>query len=277
MIETAQSHPNMPFDAIGTFGRFLPSGLRRAARGPQLQRGLLAFESRLLERREIQLVDRFDSILLLNEQETVHLAQCSGADNIRTVKPLLRAHCNRLPRRFNGEPTYLFLGNLQYPANAYSLSLFMTQTMPKLIKANRRAKLLVIGRQSGTGLAEQAQRLGSHVQFLDYVEDLAPVMATAAAMVIPLIYGSGLKMKVLDALYYGVPIVSTECGVEGIPVTPGLNGLIENDVGEFVEPLIRLLNRDLNRRMSDEAQRLYAEEFAPEIVWREYGAIFGGI
>jgi glycosyltransferase involved in cell wall biosynthesis len=276
MIETTRAHPDMALDAIGTFGRFLPPGIRRVVHGRELQQALLALESRLLEQREIELTQRFDNILLLNKEETTRLAQSSGARNIGTIKPLLRCHRDRLPRRFEGEPTFLFLGNLHYPANAYSLSLFMTRTMPELIKAERRAKLLVIGRHRGTGLAEQARSLGANIEFLDYVEDLAPLMATAAAMIIPLVYGSGLKMKALDALYYGIPMVSTDCGVDGIPVTSGHDVLIENDLGAFVSPMLRLLEPGLNDRISAASQRLYAEEFAPEVVWREYGDIFGG-
>ena len=275
MIEATQAYPDLVVDAIGTFGRFLPTGVRRAARGRALQQALLGLESRLLESREIEMTQRFDRVLLLNRVETRQLAQRSGARNVRTVKPLLGCHRGRLPRRFKCEPTYLFLGNLNYPANAYSLSLFMTRTMPELIRAEPRTKLLIIGRQSGTGLAEQAHSFGSHIEFLDYVEDLAPLMATAAAMVIPLVYGSGLKMKALDALYYGVPMVSTDCGVDSIPVTPGRDVLLEKNLDEFVSPLLRLLDPDLNQKISEEAQRLYAEEFAPEIVWDEYGAIFG--
>jgi glycosyltransferase involved in cell wall biosynthesis len=275
MIDTTRAHPDMVLDAIGTFGRFLPAGLRRATRGRELQQALLGLESRLLERREIELTERFDHLLLLNREETTRLEQRSGARNIGTVKPLLRWHRDRLPRRFHGEPTYLFLGNLHYPANAYSLSLFMARTMPQLIKVEPRAKLLVVGRHRGTGLAEQASSLGSHVEFLDFVEDLAPLMATAAAMVIPLVYGSGLKMKALDALYYGIPMVSTECGVDSIPVMHDHDALIENELSEFVSPLLRLLDPSLNDRISEASQRLYAREFSPEVVWREYGDIFG--
>lgn len=275
MIETTRTHPDLELDAIGTFGRFLPEGLRRAVHARGLQQALLGLESRLLEGREIELTQRFDHLLLLNGEETKRLAQRSGARNLGTVKPLLRAHRDRLPRKFRGEPTYLFLGNLHYPANAYSLTLFLTRTMPKLIKADRRAKLLVIGRSRGTAVVEHARALGSHVEFLDYVADLAPLMATAAAMVIPLIFGSGLKMKALDALYYGIPMVATDCGIDSIPVMPGRDVLIENDLSDFVSPMLCLLDPALNDRISEASQRLYAKEFAPQVVWREYGVIFG--
>lgn len=274
MLDTIQAHPDVALDAIGTFGRFLPRSIRRAVRGRELQRVLLGFESRLLNRREIELTQHFDQVLLLNRDEKARLTQSSGAQNIGTVKPLLGSHRGRLPRRFDGMPTYLFLGNLLYPANAYSLSLFIARTLPELIKADPRTKLLVIGRHRGSGLPEKARSLAPHIEFLDYVEDIAPLMATAAAMVIPLVYGSGLKMKALDALYYGIPMVSTDCGIDSIPVRPGCDVLIENDVAEFVSPLLRLLDPALNDRISGASQRLYAQEFAPEVVWREYGAIF---
>jgi glycosyltransferase involved in cell wall biosynthesis len=180
-----------------------------------------------------------------------------------------------LPRRFAGDPTYLFLGNLQYPANAYSLSLFMREAMPGLVRTQPRTKLIVLGRGANADLMKQSRSWDGHIQFLDFVEDLAPLMSTAAAMVVPLIYGSGLKMKVLDALYYGLPVVSTRHGIDGVPATAGRECFIEDDVAAFVNPLTQLLDVGLNRRMSHCAQNLYAEQFAPEIVWNEYEAIFG--
>jgi glycosyltransferase involved in cell wall biosynthesis len=275
MLMTMRAYPEVGLESVGTFARFLPAFMRRLARGQAIQQYLLRLESDLLEKREEELPHHFDSVLLLNAEEATRLSGQSGTKNVLTVKPLLRAHRNRLPRCFTGDPTYLFLGNLGYPANAYSLSLFMTQTLPGLIEADPHAKLIVVGRGADAQLKQQGRCWGAHVQFLDFVEDLAPLMATAAAMVVPLIYGSGLKMKVLDALYYGLPIVSTQCGIDGVPATPGSECFIEDDITAFVKPLTKLLDIDLNRRMSDCAQKLYAEQFAPEIVWSEYRKIFG--
>lgn len=275
MIEAMRAYPDVAMELIGTFGRFLPPFMRHLVRGQTIQRHLLHFESQILEKREKELPRRFESVLLLNADEVARLKSHSQAQNITTVKPLLRAHRNRLPRRFAGEPTYLFLGNLGYPANAHSLSLFMEKAMPGLIRAHPGTRLIVVGRGATEDVRQRGSGLSDHVRFLDFVEDLAPLMASAAAMVVPLIYGSGLKMKVLDALYFGLPFVSTSCGIDGVPTTPGSECYVEDDIAAFIEPLTRLLDIDANQRMSDNGQKLYAEEFAPEVVWREYGEIFG--
>ncbi len=275
MLLAMDAYPDVALDSIGSFGRFLPSFMKSLAGGTVAQQYLLRLESGLLEKREQELPRRFDSVLLLNADEAASLAGQAGTKNVFTVKPLLRRHRHRLPRCFTGDPTYLFLGNLQYPANAYSLSLFMREALPGLVRAQPRTKLIVVGRGANADLMDAGRLWMDHVQFLDFVEDLAPLMATAAAMVVPLIYGSGLKMKVLDALYYGVPIVSTRHGIDGVPATDGRECFIEDDIAAFVSPLTQLLDLDMNCRMSRCAQELYAEQFAPEVVWNQYQEIFG--
>lgn len=275
MLLAMRAYPDVAFDSIGSFGRFMPGYVRRVAAAPTLQRSLLRLESRLLEEREQVMPLHFDRALLLNAEEAASLAKQTGATNICTIKPLLRGHRHRLPRRFTGDPTYIFLGNMQYPANAYSLSLFMCKAMPPLVRAQPRTKLIVIGRGANADLMEQGKACDGRVQFLDFVEDMAPLMSTAAAMVVPLVYGSGLKMKVLDALYYGLPVVSTPQGIDGVPVTPGRECFVEEDIESFVHPLTELLDLCRNRWMSDCAQDLYATQFAPDVVWAEYQEIFG--
>jgi len=275
MIEAMRAYPEAALDPLGTFGRFLPAFARDLIQARLFQKCLLALESGILERREAELPYRFDSVLLLNEAEACTLAARSDAINVKTIKPLLRVHCHRLPRRFEGAPTYLFLGNLRYPANACSLSLFLSQAMPALLRAEPRAKLLVVGRGADERLREQCARLVGHVELMDFVEDLAPLMATAAAMIVPLIYGSGVKMKVLDGLYYGLPIVSTPSGIDGVTAVDGSECFIAKDMPSFVEPLLRLCDIDLNERVSANARGLYAKEFAPEVVLGQYAEIFG--
>ena len=274
MLLAMRAYPDVAFDSIGSFGRFMPGYVRRVAAAPTLQRSLLRLESRLLEEREQEMPLHFDRALLLNADEAARLGKQTGATNIYTVKPLLPGQRRRLPRRFAGEPTYVFLGNLQYPANSHSLSLFMRNAMPPLVRAQPRTKLIVIGRGANSDLIQQSKAWDGRVQFVDFVEDLAPLMSTAAAMVVPLVYGSGLKMKVLDALYYGLPVVSTPQGIDGVPVTPGRECFVGDDIESLAQPLMELLDVGRNRWMSDCAQDLYAAQFAPDVVSAEYQRIF---
>ena len=274
MLATMRAYPTAALDPLGTFSRFLPKQVGRCVRASAVQRELLAFESRILSRREAELPRHFDKVLLLNANEAVELSRKSGAANVSRIKPLLPHTRNRLPRRFGGDPVFLFLGNLQYPANSYSLSHFLSHGMPPLLAKNGRARLVVIGRGASEAMKRQAATLGGQVQFLDFVEDLAPLAATAAAMIVPLLYGSGIKIKVLDALFFGLPIVSTPCGVEGLEVEDGKECFVEEHLSDFARPMLRLLDRTENQRMSDAAIQCHAEQFAPEVIAREYERIF---
>jgi glycosyltransferase involved in cell wall biosynthesis len=273
MLEAMRAHPLAQIDPLGSFARFVPAGVQHAIHIHAIQEALLRLESTLLERREQELPREYDRVLLLNEHEADHLRGQAAVANVSVVKPLLSPRAT-LPRRFSGTPHFVFLGNLKYPANAYSLSLFMTSVLPNLVAREQSIRLSVIGRGASPGLKALAARFDGHVEFLDFVDDLAPLLAQAAGMVVPLIYGSGLKLKVLDALHFGLPVVSTHKGVEGLPVQNGIDCLIEDDLSSFPERMLQLLDPSLNEQMSNAGQQLYVREFAPEVVRREYAGIF---
>jgi hypothetical protein len=70
-------------------------------------------------------------------------------------------------------------------------------------------------------------------------------------------------------------VVSTPQGIDGVPVTPGRECFVKDDIESFAQPLTELLDLGRNRWMSDCAQDLYAAQFAPDVVWAEYQGIFG--
>ena len=89
--------------------------------------------------------------------------------------------------------------------------------LPAVLRRIPDAEILVINKNAHNGIRAKASRYGDRVRFLDYVPDISGVMATAAAMVAPISFGTGVKMKVLDALAHGLPLVSTEPGSRRAP------------------------------------------------------------
>jgi glycosyltransferase involved in cell wall biosynthesis len=277
MIEAMNRFPDAELDPLGTFGRFLPWWLPGVARIRGLQRFLLAFESTLLARREKAMPGLFDTVLLLNRVEVTALSAKAAATNVVTIKPLIPERIiGSCARRFQGSPTFLFLGNLKYSANRFGLSLFFNQAMPRLMALRPDAKLLVVGDGVDAALREMASRFGEQVRFLEYVQDLDSVADNCAAMVVPLAFGSGIKLKVVDALARGLPFVSTPYGVEGIDVMDEVHCLIENTIAAFPEAMLRLLDTDLNARLSEAGRTHYAAHLSRgpvQSVYRE--AILG--
>ena len=81
-------------------------------------------------------------------------------------------------------------------------------------------------------------------------------------MIVPLFSGSGMRIKIIEGMALGKPIVTTDIGTEGIPTENGRNILIANDVDQFVDAVMRLINnRELADRIGKSAIGFIQEKF----------------
>jgi glycosyltransferase involved in cell wall biosynthesis len=97
--------------------------------------------------------------------------------------------------------------------------------------------------------------LGIHVT--GYVEDITPYQQQAAMVVVPVRAGGGMRVKILNALAEGIPIVSTTVGCEGIQVADGEDILIADEPADFAAAVLRVLNDPgLAQRLSRNGRRL---------------------
>jgi glycosyltransferase involved in cell wall biosynthesis len=275
-----RDHPDFAINALGTFDRFLPGPFRRLMRSRVVQRPLLALESEILARREVAMPRQFDQILLLNADEADLLVQRTGAKNVSTVMPLVRhGHPGEaLKRRFTGDPTFLFLGNLRYSANAHGLSLFLKHAMPTFLARVPQGRLLIVGAGADRELRELGGRFEKQVSFLDYVENLDALCCSVAGMVVPLVFGSGVKIKVIEALARGLPMVSTHIGIEGLGLESGTHCLVEDDPVGFADAMVRLLDPVFNADLGRQSFAYYTTHLAPEAVTPRYrAALFGDL
>jgi glycosyltransferase involved in cell wall biosynthesis len=270
MLRLQKEHPELKLNALGNFVRFLPQAVLPVASAMQKQ--LLRAEVGLLRRREVEVTRRFQKALLLNPGEARLLSEWAHADNVFVVKPLVLAKHARTSRRFSGEPTFLFLGNLAYGPNRHSFDVFL-DSMPSIAQRISNVKILVAGRGADEKLRAKARRLEAHVELLDFVENIEPLMRTCAALVAPIPYGTGVKTKILDALYYGIPILATQNGVDGTLVQNGREALIEDDLSRYADLMERLLDVSFNERMSNAGRALYDSQYAAPQVLEEYRQI----
>ena len=270
IVDLLRREPTVHLDAVGSFARFLPPPLARMARVGQKE--LLMLESSLLHRREIWAAQAFDRALLLNDAETRMLMRSSGSNRVETIRPLIKRPAHRA-RRYAGEPTFLFLGSFTLPANVHSLQMFL-DALPAVLRRIPDAEILVINKNAHNGIRAKASRYGDRVRFLDYVPDISGVMATAAAMVAPISFGTGVKMKVLDALAHGLPLVSSTAGIDGTGITPGAEALVSDDLGDYPDLLSAVLSAARNERMSDACLISTNPLIRPEAVSRQYRHVF---
>lgn len=270
IVDLLRREPRLHLDAVGSFARFLPPPLAQVARAGQKE--LLLLESSLLRCREIWAARAFDRALLLNDSETRLLMRSSGSDRVETIRPLIKRPARRA-RQYTGKPVFLFLGSFTLPANVHSFSAFL-DALPPVFARIPEATVLVVGKNANNGIRSKASRWGERVRFLDYVPDISDVMSSAAAMVAPISFGTGIKMKVLDALAHGLPLVATKAGVDGIGITPGCEALVSDDLEEYPHLLSAILDCRTNERMSDACLDLYESAYSPEAVTKQYRHVF---
>lgn len=136
-------------------------------------------------------------------------------------------------------PTLLFVGSLSYAPNIDAARLAATEILPRVREKMPGAALRIVGH----GLTDDVRRLGAHpgVEVVGPVTSVAPELARASLSVVPIRFGAGTRVKILEALAHHVPVVSTTCGAEGLELVDGEHLLLADDPAHLADSCIALL------------------------------------
>jgi glycosyltransferase involved in cell wall biosynthesis len=274
MRERMASHPELAMNPLGTFAEHVPGPLRGLVGSTFVQRALLALEQRMIARSEVAAARRFDRCLLVNARECRTLAERArvGYDEVAAIPPVVRA---RGRRDYRGAPEFVFLGLLSQPWNEDGLRSFVEQVWAGLLARRPDARLRVIGREAPQWLLDLAAAQPGNVVVEGYVEDLDTALAGVAAMLNPARFGTGVKIKVIEALGRGVPVVSTPLGADGVASGRGTGVLTPADVESWVDELVRLCDVEQNRGESSAALAHHARRYGQEAAFAVYDEAFG--
>lgn len=273
MLERLRTDRSRLANPLGEFAKMLPGVAGTLAAQPWICRRLLQIEQRLTYRSEQRAPAHFDTTVLVNPAETAELTRRSGSAAARTLPPLLREPPKR-PRHFDGVPTFVFVGGLDFPPNRDGLTWFLRECREPVLRAIPGFRLLLVGRGTETPPPEAAA-WGGQVEPLGWVENLDDVLLSAAGMVSPLRMGSGVKIKVLEALARGLPVVATRQGVLGLEVGAGDGCLIADAPAELARCLAEAIDPVRNQVLSAAALRRWQVSFAPSVVARTYDEVLG--
>lgn len=228
--------------------------------GPQ--KWLLSRDWRLLKKYESRICREFDAVLAVSHEDGIALQEAAGQPLDITVIPIAVDTDEVTPvARQPGANHILHIGTMYWPPNIDGVLWFIHQVYPH-VRAKRPNTIFdVVGarpHQEILGLA----RDGAGINVTGYVEDPTPYLEQAAVMVVPLRAGGGMRVKILNALAQGLPIVSTSLGCEGIAVTPGQDILVADNPEDFAEAVARVLNDpELAARLRSNGRRLMEQRY----------------
>lgn len=140
------------------------------------------------------------------------------------------------------EPRAVFLGGLHWPPNADALVTFVREMWPDVRAALPGATLVSVGRDDSPVAAEC--RAAPGVSVTGWVNDIDPFVQQGRVLVVPMRAGSGMRVKILEAMARGLPVVSTTVGCEGIDVVAGTHLLVQDDPRGFAEAVVQVMRDD---------------------------------
>jgi len=163
----------------------------------------------------------------------------------------------------------LFVGSLDYQPNVDGLRWFVSEVLPEVRNRVPGSRLKVVG--SGGDAMGRLDAPG--VEVLGAVDDVGAELSSANAVVVPILWGAGTRIKILEAFSCRVPVVSTTVGAEGLNLQDERELLISDDAQGFAIACERILNdRNLARRLVDRAHETLAAEYEDGVVRRRLTA-----
>jgi len=171
--------------------------------------------------------------------------------------------------------TLVFPGALTYKANFEAMRFFLTEVFPRIRQARPQATLYITGRTDGVDLRRLP--LGDGVVLTGYLPDVRPRVARSAVCIAPLTLGGGTRIKILEAMALGTPVVATSKGAEGLDVTPGRDLLIADDPADFAAAVVRILENPELRASLSTAGRRVAERYDWRAIGGQLNAFLEGI
>jgi glycosyltransferase involved in cell wall biosynthesis len=229
-----------------------------------LKRRLLQREAALLAREEVALCNTFDRVVWVTHEDAEGVAAAARrtqqpAPPVSAVIPICGdPAAEPVVRRYSDARRITFLGGLHYPPNAEGILWFARSVFPQVLAQAPDAVLTIIGKSP----PQELQTLGipaANLHVAGYVDDPRPLLSETAAFVVPLLAGGGMRVKIIDGWTWGLPIVSTTVGAEGIAFAPGEQILLADAPADFAAAVLRLLQHAPERERLSAAGRAWAE------------------
>jgi len=158
----------------------------------------------------------------------------------------------------------LFVGYYPHLPNRDAVLYFIDEILPVVRKELPEVKFYVVGPEPGR---EIESRGSDDVVVTDWVKDLEPYLDRCRVFVCPLRYGAGIKGKIGQSQGYGLPVVTTTMGAEGMGLVDGENALISDDPAEFASRVALVYGDEaLWNRLSENGLEFVANNYSPEVV-----------
>jgi glycosyltransferase involved in cell wall biosynthesis len=236
-------------------GLSVEDSLRAGGWKKRLRHAFTWFKQRMYLAR---LLKSFQAVTVVSEQEKKLVLQ--NFPHVRAI--LVIPNCMNMDdyNDIHAEPqanTLIFTGSFRYHTNYEAMQWFVGEVFPRVLEKIPSAQLIITGDHAGLPLPSNR-----NVTLAGYVEDVKSLIASSTVALAPLWSGGGTRLKILEAMAIGAPVVATSKGAEGLEAVAGVHLFVADDPAQFAEEAVRvLLDQGLRKRVSRNAQQLVREKY----------------
>jgi polysaccharide biosynthesis protein PslH len=206
---------------------------------------------------EVNALKKVDGIACISEEDLLHFRSLGIYTPISSI-PVSMDFDTDNPLSIQ-QNKFCFLGSMNWKPNIEAVDLLLNKIFPKILEKIPDAELHLAGSFMSDKLLNLKQK---NVFIHGKVTDVKRFLSENGILLVPLKSGSGIRIKILEALALGIPVVSSKVGFEGIPVKNEIHGMIANRTKDFVDASVLLAtNADLAHKIGEKGQILAIETF----------------
>jgi glycosyltransferase involved in cell wall biosynthesis len=239
---------------------FVSLARSQATAAGRLARLGFTFDWMRMLRYELAAVEEADLVLTMSETDRDILDRYVDTSHVVPIPN--GVDCRAFPFAGDGRTpdTILFVGFFRHEPNVEAVRYFCGEVLPRVRAAYPSARFQVVGAYP----PEVVRRLADDpaVEVTGRVDDIAAYYRKAAVFVAPVLQGSGTRLKILEAMASGAPVVSTTIGAEGLGAAHGREILIADDAAGMADAAVSLLrDKAASLALAERARRFVEERF----------------
>jgi glycosyltransferase involved in cell wall biosynthesis len=212
-----------------------------------------------------KILQKFAVCTVVSKEERELVAKINPGYDTLAVVPngvdLEANTCNFVPPQ---PGTLIYSGALTYHANFDAMEFFLHDILPRIKSMYSDVHLRITGSHDGVPINRLPVQNG--VELTGYIADIRQAIALSWVCIVPLRIGGGTRIKILEAMAIGTPVISTTKGAAGLEVTHGYNILIADEPDDFAQSVVSLLkDKSVRDRLSKNGRQLVEERYSWEI------------
>ncbi|MFZ3166124.1 MAG: glycosyltransferase family 4 protein [Candidatus Methanoperedens sp.] len=230
-------------------------------------------EYKKMKKYEYENLLKFDEIITMSEIDMNRLLELDETLHVNVVPNGVDTEKISFKLGNRGSNSLLFMGWMKHYPNGDAMRFFIKEIFPKILLKNQNVKLYIVGMFLPDDINKKI-KYQDNIIYCGYIEDILSILHKCTVFISPLRIGGGTRLKILEAMAAGIPVISTSIGAEGIDIEDGENIVIADSTEIFANKTLELLNDNkLQVKIAVNAHEFVEKKYR----WNEIGKIMNRI